>query len=97
MIIVVVGLHEVAWKRNQDAKDHTDIDAAIAIDHITLQAADLGLGTCWVCNFDAEKCHEILKLKPTEEPIALVPLGYPESDDIPVKKRKGLEELVVWM
>jgi nitroreductase len=97
MVIVVVGLHEAAWKRAQDAKDYTDIDAAIAIDHITMQAADLGLGTCWVCNFDVEKCSEVLKLKPTQEPIAIIPLGYPESDDIPVKKRKGLDELVVWM
>jgi nitroreductase len=97
LIIVVVGLHKVAWKRNQDGKDYTDIDAAIAIDHITLQAADLGLGTCWVCNFDAEKCSEVLKLKPEEEPIAMIPLGYPESDDIPFKKRRGLDELVVWM
>jgi len=97
IILVMVGLHDVTWKRAQDSKDFTDIDCAIAIDHITLQAADLGLGTCWVCNFDVEKCREVLKLKATEEPIALIPLGYPESDDIPVKKRKGLDELVVWL
>jgi len=97
IIIVVIGLHDSAWKRAQDLKDYTDIDSAIAIDHMTLQAADLGLGTCWVCNFDAEKCSAVLKLKSTEEPIALIPLGYPESDDIPVKKRKGLDELVIWM
>jgi nitroreductase len=97
LIIVVVGLHEAAWKRNHDGKDFTDIDAAIVIDHITLQAAELGLGTCWVCNFDAAICSEVLKLKPDEEPIALIPLGYPESDDIPVKRRKGLDELVVWL
>jgi nitroreductase len=97
LIIVVVGLHEVAWKRNNDAKDYTDIDAAIAIDHMTLQAADMGLGTCWVCNFDAEKCSEVLKLNPEEEPIAIIPLGYPDSDEIPIKRRKGLDELVVWI
>jgi len=97
VIIVAVGLHDSAWKRNTDGKDHTDIDLAIMIDHITLQAADLGIGTCWVCNFDVEKCREVLKLRPSEEPIALIPLGYPESQDIPVKKRKGLDELVVWI
>jgi len=95
VVIAVIGLHETAWKRTQDAKDHTDIDVAIAIEHIMLQAADLGLGTCCVCNFDVEKCSDVLNLKPTEEPIALIPLGYPESDDIPVKKRKDMEELVV--
>jgi nitroreductase len=97
VIIVAVGLHDAAWKRGADGKDHTDIDMAIVIDHLTLQAADLGLGTCWVCNFDAEKCSEVLKLRPSEEPVALIPLGYPESEDIPVKKRKGIDELVIWI
>jgi len=97
VIMVVVGLHDDAWKRSLDSKDHTDIDVAIAVDHITLQAADLGLGTCWVCNFDVDKCREVLKLKLNEEPIVIIPLGYPESDEIPVRKRKALDELVVWL
>jgi len=97
IIIVAVGLHDPAWKRGSDGKDYTDIDVAIVIDHIMLQASDLGLGTCCVCNFDAEKCREVLKLKASEEPIALIPIGYPATDEIPVKKRKGLDELVVWV
>jgi nitroreductase len=95
VVLVVTGLHDIAWKRGSDGKDHTDIDAAIAIDHITLQASDLGLGTCWVCNFDAVKCREVLNLDQQEEPIALIPLGYPESDSVPVHKRKSLDELVI--
>ncbi|HPR33727.1 MAG TPA: nitroreductase family protein [Prolixibacteraceae bacterium] len=97
IVMILVGRHSSAWKRGGDGKDHTDIDAAIAIDHLTLQAADLGLGTCWVCNFDVQKTSEFLALKPDEEPIALIPLGYPASENIPVKKRKGIDELVVWM
>jgi nitroreductase len=96
VIIVAIGLHDLAWKRGNDGKDYTDIDVAIAIDHLTLQATDLGLGTCWVCNFDHIKCREVLSLKPSEEPIAIIPLGYPELDEVPSKKRKGLDELVVW-
>lgn len=95
VVIVVVGLHGMAWKRAVDSKDHTDIDAAIVADHLMLQAAELGLGTCWVCNFDIEMTREALDLSATEEPIALIPLGYPESDEVPVKKRKGIDELVV--
>lgn len=95
VVLVIVGLHQMAWKRGVDAKDSTDIDAAILIDHIMLQATDLGLGTCWVVNFDVEKLHKTLQLKPKEEPIAIVPLGYPLNKEVPVKKRKGLDELVV--
>ncbi len=97
VIIVVVGLHNSAWKRSSDNKDFTDIDAAIAIDHLTLQATDLGLGTCWVCNFNTSLCKEILQLQTNEEPIAMVPIGYAATDEIPEKKRKTIEEISVWM
>ncbi len=97
VVIVVVGLSQLGWKRADDLKNHTDIDAAIFIDHLTLQAADLGLGTCWICNFDVEKVKETLKLIDKEDPIALIPVGYPQDNEIPVKKRKGLDELIIRM
>jgi nitroreductase len=95
-IIVVCGDHHLSWKR-ADGKDHCDIDIAICIDHITLAAIELGLGTCWVCAFDAKKCHEILSLPRHIEPIALLPIGYPLSKerDRPFK-RKEIAELVHW-
>ena len=43
-------------------KDHCDIDIAIAVDHMTLQATELGLATCWVCNFNTEKTVNTLDL-----------------------------------
>jgi len=94
--IIVCGDHEQAWKRKEDGKDHTDVDAAIAIDHMTLQAVELGLGTCWICNFYVEKCKEFFNLPDHIEPIAILSLGYPNDDKIPVKKRKALEEIVHW-
>jgi nitroreductase len=97
IVLVLVGNHAMAWKRAQDGKDHMDIDTAIAIDHLQLQAADLGLGTCWICNFDVKACSEALGLGNKEEPVAIIPLGYPASTDIPVKKRKGLDELIVYL
>lgn len=96
VIIVAVGLHSVAWKRGSDLKDSTDIDTAIAIDHMTLQATELGLGTCWVCNFDVDKCRKILELNQDEEPIALLPIGYPADVNTSPKKRKRLDEMVFW-
>jgi nitroreductase len=98
VIIVVCGDHSRAWKR-RDGKDHCDIDAAIAIDHMTLAAADLGLGTCWVCAFDAALCHQALGLPDHLEAIALLPLGYPADSPDPERyetKRKKLDEMVHW-
>ncbi len=94
-VIVVCGDHSISWKR-KDGKDHCDIDTAIAIDHLTLAAADIGLGTCWICAFDAEKCHQVLNLPENLEVVALVPIGYPADDTIPEKKRKSIDEIVSW-
>ncbi len=97
-LIVACGDHDRSWRRF-DGKDHCDIDVAIATDHLTLQAVELGLGTCWVCLFDAHKCHEILGLPEHLEPIALIPIGYPaeegENGGRP-KKRLELSEIVHW-
>ena len=96
VIIVVCGDHNRSWRR-PDGKDHLDIDAAIAIDHMTLAAADIGLGTCWVCMFDSMLCHKILELPSNIETIALIPLGYP-ADEVDINrhktKRKSIEEMV---
>lgn len=82
LVLVICTDHSVSWKRS-DGKDHADIDTAILIDHMTLAAAELGLGTCWICNFDAAVSRRILALPPHIEPIAYLPVGYPgrEPDD----------------
>jgi nitroreductase len=46
------------------------------VEHICLAAAEQGLGTCWVCNFDAQKCSELLKLSANIHPVAIIPIGY---------------------
>ena len=98
VLLVACGDHKEAWHRD-DGKDHCDIDLAITVDHITLQAADLGLGSCWVCDFDAVKCKEVLSLPAELEPIAIIPLGYPVVESDPERhssRRKPLEEIVHW-
>lgn len=95
VVIVICSDHSKSWKRSQDKKDFADVDAAIAIDHMTLQATALGLGSCWVCNFNVQECIKQLKLPSFIEPVALLPLGYPD-DKAPIKKRKTLNEIVYW-
>ena len=92
--IVVVLRHDEEWVR-ADGKRHGDIDVAIASEHICLAAAERGLGTCWVCNFDAERCRQMLRLGEEEEPVVLIPIGYPACD-ISSKTRKGWGEICDW-
>lgn len=94
--IVAIGDHENGWRRPTDDKDYTEIDVAIAIDHLMLAATEAGLGTCWVCHFNTEKCAELFNLPQNFEPIALIPVGYPLSDSIPEKKRKNIDQVVSW-
>ncbi|HHV13815.1 MAG TPA: nitroreductase [Clostridiales bacterium] len=95
VVIVACGDHKVSWDR-KDGKDHCDIDVAIAVDHMTLAAVEQGLGTCWVCAFDAKLCHELLGLPENLEVVALLPLGYPKGERTTEPRRKKLEELVSW-
>jgi nitroreductase len=96
VVIMACADHSQSWKRGVDGKDFADIDVAIAIDHLMLQAAEMELGTCWVCNFDTQRCAESFKFPGYVTPVALIPIGYPEDDNIPEKKRKPLEEIVHW-
>lgn len=94
LCIVCCIKHDESWHR-PDGKDHGDIDIAIAVEHICLAAAEQGLGTCWVCNFDAQLCHELLHLPDNEEAAVLIPLGYATKDAMPRGGgRKELEAIV---
>ena len=94
MYIIACSNHDESWKRRRsEPKDHADIDISIAVEHLCLAAAEVGLGTCWVCNFDVARCSEILGIEGDIYPVAIVPIGY-ATDEPTEKKRKSLEEIV---
>jgi nitroreductase len=93
-IVCVCSTPDTAWYRKKyDNQNYSTVDAAIVVDHITLQAADLGLGTCWIGDFNPQSAKEYLKLPEEVEPIAFTPLGYPLDENKP-KNRKPLEDLI---
>ncbi len=93
-VLVIFGDHDTAWKRGYDNKDHTDIDVAIFIDHITLMAAEMGLGSCWVCNFEKDIVNDIIKQPSNWEPIALLPIGYSDDEKKIIKNRKSVDDIL---
>jgi nitroreductase len=95
IVVIICADQSKSWKRRADNHDYAFVDAAIAIDHMTLQAVDLGLGTCWVCNFDVDLCRKILEIPDHINPVALLPVGYPD-DLTGEKNRKDLSEIVFW-
>lgn len=93
-MIIVYGNHETSWKRSFDGKDHCDIDVAIAIDHMTLIATELGLGTCWVCHFNPKLINEVITCPDNWEPIAILAIGYPIEVKASEKKRKDIDDVL---
>lgn len=65
------------------------IDVSIAIDHMTLQAAELGLGTCWVGAFKADEVKEILDIPEDIEVVEMLVMGYPKEEFV-VKEKDRL-------
>ena len=94
LYIICVVRHQEEWVR-RDGKRHGDIDIAIAAEHICMAATEQGLGSCWVCNFDATRLHELLGLEPDEEASVIVPIGHPAAElEVPEKKRKEREAII---
>ena len=56
------------------------IDVAIALEHICLQATELGLATCWIGSFETEKVKQILDIPNDIAVIELMSLGYPADE-----------------
>jgi len=69
------------------------IDVAIAVDHMTLQAMEEGLGSCWVCAFSEPEVKKILEIPDPVRVAALLALGYPAESPAP-RPRKPFEESV---
>lgn len=86
-LCIVVSVDRTrSWKRPSDGHDHGDIDAAIIAEHICLAAAEAGLGSCWICNFDTVRFAELFTLPEGVDPVVLIPIGY--ADDTPAPKRR---------
>ncbi len=71
------------------------IDVSIALEHICLQAADLGLGSCWIGSFDSGEVRQILAIPEDIAIIELMTLGYP-ADSKPEPKREPMEKIVCY-
>ncbi|MBN2295121.1 MAG: nitroreductase family protein [Pirellulales bacterium] len=64
----------------------------IAIDHMTLAATSLGLGTCWVMLMKVDEVARLLRLPDSVYPVALMPMGYAIDHPSP-RPRYPLDEV----
>jgi nitroreductase len=98
VVIVVITEHSKYIARLGQMFRHLKynlIDIGIACDHLTLQAAELGVGTCWLGWFDEKELKKILGLPKSTKIDVLLSMGYPENETLPPrpKLRKSLDEI----
>ena len=71
------------------------IDVAIALEHIALQAAELGLATCWIGSFYTDKVRAILGIPADIAIIELMAIGYP-ADSKKEPQREPIEKILCY-
>ncbi|MFC1762150.1 nitroreductase family protein [Planctomycetota bacterium] len=69
------------------------INVAIALDHMSLQATELGMATCWIGSFFPEKIRQVLAIPSGVVVVELLAVGYP-ADQRTSPLREPLENIV---
>ena len=94
-VILVVGYDRTRdWKNKlMSGLTSGETDAAIVCTHMMLQAADLGIGACWVGYFNPEQVAEVLGLPENITVTALLPIGYPAENAAPLPLHSQYREL----
>ncbi|MGB9885443.1 MAG: nitroreductase family protein [Moorellales bacterium] len=93
-VAVVVGV-DPAESEEWEGRPYHFVDGAIALEHLVLAAASLGLGTCWLGMINETKVRSVLGIPPEIRVLAMTPLGYPDEDPRP-RRRKSREEIVYY-
>ena len=71
------------------------IDVAIGLEHIALQATELGLATCWIGSFFPEQVRAILGIPEDVAIIELMAIGYP-ADEQKGQERESIEKVLCY-
>jgi nitroreductase len=98
-ILVILGLHDQAWRRSYDGYNSIETDVAIAMTHIILAAENEGIGTCWIAAYNPILLKEALNTGENQIIFGITPLGYPKPGfkRTLIKNRKSLEEIVEYL
>ena len=100
MMLVIAFDKYTVFTYPGEKRDSGIEDATIVATHMILAAADEGVDSCWINNFDPEKLSEALGLPENEEVLMLMDLGYAAEGTGPLpnhSSRKPLSETVSYL
>lgn len=69
------------------------VDISIALTNFTLQAAELGYGTCWIGAFEETMVKEVLAVPYEKKVVICMTFGKPAGRHVP-RSRKALEDFI---
>jgi nitroreductase len=69
------------------------VDITIALTNFTLQAVELGYGTCWIGAFDEIRVKEILDIPVRKKVVVCMTFGKPEGRHVP-RGRKAFDRFI---
>lgn len=98
-ILLVCADLEESWK-NVDGCDSAEVDAAIALDHMMMEAWECGVGSTWVRGFDERIMRKEFNIPSTWKIVAMMPMGYPSDNAHPSRwhfNRKDADELYTFI
>ena len=96
--VIVVACAQTDGRAMRCGEKAYPIDLAIAIDHLTLAATAMGLGSCWIGSFEALPVREALGIPETAPIVALVALGYADEEghaSTAGKQRLAMDEILM--
>jgi nitroreductase len=97
IVAIVMEKMKVLTKIGAEMKDkeYPLIDIGIAAEHLCLQAAELGLGTCMLGWFNEKATRQLLNVPGSKRIVLLITIGYaPENYKLRTKIRKAREEVI---
>ena len=95
VLVLASDMTEAA--RNPDVADFGAVDISIVATHMMLEAADLGVHSCWVGLIDPSELRRQFAVPKTYRIISVMPMGYPGDHSRPAPlhaQSRPLDELV---
>lgn len=99
-VILVLGLKKGLFTHKLaplvSGVDYSMLDIGIAGEHAILQAAEFGLGTCWIGWIDQKNTRRILDWPLEIIPQAFIAVGWPQSPPENRTPRLDTHEIIQW-
>ncbi len=84
LVMMLTRVDAEMWKSPLDEGISAgEQDCAIVAAHMMMEAWEQGIGSCWVKYFPHALTAEAFALPEGEDPMLLMPMGYPADDAVP--------------